>query len=1007
MTGVDGTVEVGVLGPLRLVVGGTEVPVPGPKRRAVLALLALAEGRAVTVDHLLDAVWPAEVPESGRAALHSHVSRLRGTLGPAADRLATLEGAYRLDLGPDALDTARARRLLAGSREAEAPAAIAALREADALWRGPVLADLLGVEPVAASVVALDELRRAVSDELVHRCVEAGRAAEVLDRAAAAVAAEPLREAAVRLLVRALAAVGRTTDALAAAREHRRLLAEETGLDPSAALGELERAVASGELGAEVPRPVRRAAVPPTPLVGREASLAAVRALVGTERLVTLVGPGGVGKTRLAREVAGDGPTVLLAPVTDPAAVPHALAAAFSVRVTRGDVLSACVAVLAPERGVVLLDNCEHVLDAARDVVAALLDGCPGLTVLATSRTPLGLPAETVHRLGPLQLPLGGAGDLRAVPAVAVFLDRAARARPGFTAGPADLDVVAEIVRRLDGVPLAIELAAGRLSVLGLADLRDRLDRALDLLGGGRPSADARHRTLRATVDWSYALLPPAEQRLFRHLAVFADGVDLGTAERLAEEITESAAITEGDAGGGADPAVALAHLADASVLEVDFGGGTRYRMLETLRAYGLDRLAAEGETEEAAARLLRWAVDLVRAVDAGIATEREPEADAALRRELGNLRAAWRLARERGDLDTAVELVVGLEDVAGWRGLSELQGWGVELATDPVLTGHPRAGEVTGTAAMAAYHRGDHAQADALGRAALAAGSAPRAAALGHSARQLAALSRAAYDEVLEHGAAAAAVSARPFLNLGVAALAAAYAGDLARARDLRDRTAATAGSPTGRGFAEYVTGEIANAAGDVDAAEPHYLAALDLARAAGSTFLTGIASVGLLSARAAAGRVADALRGYREVVDHWAATGTWTQLWVTLRNLADLLRLLDDPGPAALLDAAADAAPDAPPRPAAVPASEPRAAPSSEPKAAPSSEPRAAPSSEPRAVPSARPGVGSSAGPGRAEALAVARRAVAEHLARGAPVRPGPRAPGAAGRGRPPGPA
>ncbi|MEU7814261.1 hypothetical protein, partial [Pseudonocardia sp. NPDC049154] len=237
--------------------------------------------------------------------------------------------------------------------------------------------------------------------------------------------------------------------------------------------------------------------------------------------------------------------------------------------------------------------------------------------------------------------------------------------------------------------------------------------------------------------------------------------------------------------------------------------------------------------------------------------------------------------------------------------------------------------------------------------------------------------------DEVAEHGAAAAAVSARPAMNLGVTALAAAYAGDLDRARELQTRTTAAATSPTGRAFAEYVAGEIANAAGEVDRAEPHYLAALDLARTAGSTFVTGIASVGLLSARAAAGRVADALRGYRVVVDRWVATGQWTQLWVTLRNLADLLRLLDDDGPAALLDAAADAAPDAPPRPPAAPSDLP---------------------------PAAASAVTPAPGPRRAEALEVARRALDRHLA-GEPaaagpslVRAGPRQRGGTGRGRPP---
>ena len=331
-------------------------------------------------------------------------------------------------------------------------------------------------------------------------------------------------------------------------------------------------------------------APPATRLFGREAQVAALHRLLADERLLTVVGPGGVGKTRVALELArrAEAATVLLlAPVTEPAAVPFALAAAMNLTVTGGDVLAACIAVLGDRPGLVLIDNCEHLLDAARDLALALLSACPRLTVLATSREPLGLAAEHTFRLAPLALPEPHQDPSRS-PAVAVFLDRAARVRPGNPA-PTGLDLVADIVRRLDGMPLAIELAAGRLSSFSLADLHARLDRALDLLGGGGPSGDVRHRTLRATVEWSYQLLDEDEQWLFRHLAVFVDGVDLDTAEQLAEQRCR-----------GRDPGSVLARLVDASMLEVTFTGGTRYRMLATLRAFGLDRLAAAGEHDDA-----------------------------------------------------------------------------------------------------------------------------------------------------------------------------------------------------------------------------------------------------------------------------------------------------------------------------------------------------------------------------------------------------------------------
>ncbi|WP_408004784.1 ATP-binding protein, partial [Pseudonocardia lacus] len=639
----------------------------------------------------------------------------------------------------------------------------------------------------------------------------------------------------------------------------------------------------------------------------------------------------------------GAAPVLPLAPVTDPAGVPHALAAALGLTGTRGDVLAACAAVLGDRPGLLVVDNCEHLLDAARDTVGVLLAACPRLAVLTTSREPLGLPAEHTFRLAPLPLP--GADDGRAapadvarVPSVALFLERADRVRPGAATTPDQLAVVADIVRRLDGVPLAIELAAGRLSGLSPAELRARLHRSLDLLGGGRPAGDARHRTLRATVEWSYQLLSDEQQRLFRWLSVFVDGVDLDTAERLATEVTE-------EFGPGTDPAGALARLVDASMVEAEFtAGGTRYRMLQTLRAYGHDRLAATGELDTARARLVGWAVELTARFAARAQTEDEPEADAALRRELGNLRAAWRLVRDRRSLDDAAAVVTSLMDAVGYRDLVELRQWALELAADPALVGHPRAAVVLGVAAEAAYQSGDHARAEELGRAGLELAADDTARAYCLLPLAVAALARGAHAEALDRAVAAAAHGPRASESHGIAGLAAAYAGDLDRARTLNDLARPGARSPTLRAWVAYVDGEIANLAGSRERAEADYRLALDLARRAGATFLVGVSTVGLLSVLG--GDTDRALRGYREVVDYFARTGNWTHLWATLRDLAALLRGIGD-GDGELLVAAAAAAPDAPADGRGVP---------------------------PAGVPA----------PGRAEALAVARRAIERNLTR-----------------------
>lgn len=899
-----------MLGPLRIMVDDAPVAVPGPKRRAVLALLARAEGRAVAMADITEAVWPQEPPEAARASLHSHISRLRNHLGPAAGRLTATGGGYRLAITSEELDAARARTLLARARQqagADPAAAAELLRQARGLWRGAILADLTEVAPLGAWAVALAELRREVEDCYLACALDAGESGDLVALAREALAADPLREPAVLLLMRALAATGRASLALREGYEYRRRLTEETGLDPSPALTELERQIARGAAGQRPARPPEDAFHCPATLIGRESELAALHRLVRTERLVTVVGPGGVGKTSLAlalRQQLRPAPrALLLASVTDPAAVPYALASALDLRVGQTDVIAACVRLLGAGPQLLLVDNCEHLREAAASLITTLLDRCPQLTVLATSREPLKLAAECQFRLAPLPLPAADASETQVVPSVRVFLSRARRVRPDLHFGAAELRTVGDIVRRLDGMPLAIELAAGRLSSLGLADLHARLDRALDLLGDSGPTTDDRHRTLRATIEWSYQLLAEPAQRLFRYLAVFPGGFDLATAEWVASQLGQSG-----------DPAGTLAQLVDASMVDAELAGAPRYRMLAIVRAFGLDQLSAYHETTAAQARLLEWAVRLVGQIAATEPTGQEAAADVTLRRELPSLREAWRLARRLGRPDVSFELVRSLLVPAAARDLTEVWQWALELAGDPAITSYLWHGAVLGMAATAAWLRGELAEADRLAWQGLAAAGRDEDRWWCLSALAINALSQGDFAAAQERSVQAARIAPRPSENYGIAALAAAYAGDLAQAATFNERLASVATSPTLRALHAYVAGEIDNAAGRPEPAGQHYLRATSLARDAGATFIEGIAALGLVTVRAAAGRFAEALRGYRDLIDYWERTGGWLQQWTTLRNLANLLRSLGWPEPALFLTCAADHAPDAP---------------------------------------------------------------------------------------------
>jgi len=590
--------EFRVLGPVQAVRDGRELALGGPRRRAVLALLLVAGGRVVPAEQLAEELWEGSPPPGAAGTLRSHVSRLRALTGPDAALIAR-GGGYALAAGPDRLDAARFERLAGAGREAlehgEAAAAAGRLREALGLWRGRALADVVSVEALAREGARLEELRLVAVEGRIEAEIELGAAAEAAGELAGLVGAYPVRERLWRLLVLALYRCGRQADALAAYRRARAVLAGELGIEPGEELRALEQAVLRQQVPAAAPRRARHN-LPArlTSFLGREQELAALDEMVAQVRLVTVTGAGGAGKTRLAVEFAAaaagrfdDGAWLAgLAGITDPGLVPAQVMAALGVRQT-GETppMEALRYRLRSAELLLVLDNCEHLPGACAALAADLLGSCPGLRVLATSREPLGVPGEAVCPVPPLAVPpeSSDARALAGAAAVRLFLARAASARAG--AGAAPVAVVARICRELDGLPLAIELAAARASVLSAEEIAAHLADKFRFLAYQRPAADPRHQALTAAIGWSYDLLPTEECRGFRALSVFAGGFGLAAV---------AAVCCGGDQAAALDLVDVLA--GKSLVVAEPAAGGTRYRMLETIRQYAAERLAEAGE---------------------------------------------------------------------------------------------------------------------------------------------------------------------------------------------------------------------------------------------------------------------------------------------------------------------------------------------------------------------------------------------------------------------------
>ncbi|MDH6110158.1 putative ATPase/DNA-binding SARP family transcriptional activator [Kitasatospora sp. MAP12-15] len=698
---------------------GTPVPLGGARLRALLAALVLRQGRPVSAELLVGEVWDGELPQDAAAALQTLVGRLRRTVG--REEVGSGPGGYWLT-GSDT-DLGRFQQLAERGRTAleagESEQAARQLREALALWRGPALADL---PDRAGSAVRLEAQRADVLRQRIAADLALGRAAEVSAELAGLCADRPLDEPLHVLWLRALHRSGRTAEALSRYETVRRSLADRLGVDPGSQLAELHRELLSSDAAPKAPAPARQALkltpVRPAPagnlrarltsFVGREQDLDTLAALLTSARLVTLTGPGGSGKTRLSVEAGHraqldgaqldgawpdgswpDGTWLAeLAPLQSPSAVPGAVLSALGLRGTllhhglvteaaegREDPLRRIIEHCGRGRMLLILDNCEHLIQAAAELADQLLTECPGLTILATSREPLGVPGEAVLPVEPLPDPV----------ALRLLAERGAAARAGFD--PADDPAAcAEICRRLDGLPLAIELAAARLRSMTAAQLAARLDGRFALLTGGSRTVLPRQQTLRAVVDWSWELLDKRERAVLRRLSVFSGGWTLEDAAEVCSDVAELPA---------EDVAELIFSLVDKSLLVagLDPQGPPRYRMLETIHEYAAERLAQAAEPE-VALRHLACFRELVRTAELSLHGPRQAHWLEVLEREKDNIRAAMRRAVDGNREPDALVLVLGMSWFWGMRNYrEESQRWFAAVAAlgpDPYAADAP-----------------------------------------------------------------------------------------------------------------------------------------------------------------------------------------------------------------------------------------------------------------------------------------------------------------------------